>query len=533
MNPDIRSSEGISSVYTGEPAVEIREGEFPETESWWRRVARWSLYATAFLTPLLFLPSTIPPTFVKQVAVSLFAFTAFIAWLGESLLSGRIYYKRSLINPAIGILLLALFLSTLMSAQSLRGLVGADDIGERFMSFLVFAVIFFVAGGVFYTERESKRLVWWLLGGGGALAVLSLFQFFAPQLIPIAALARADASPVGTANAVAMVSGLFFLFASGILASGKSAIENVWIKGGVIAVLILTLLNLVVVNFRYVWLGVAVGLVVLLGLQFRIASRSVGEFKSGAFLRRKGFGFLFLLLAVSIFFTLSNFALFSGTSLIRTPSIPVEVGPSYQATLDVAKQAIQKSPIFGSGPGTFGLDYSSYRNPQINQTTFWGIRFNSGSAFMPTSLATTGALGVVALVLFSLVALFSLVRGIANRVDDDPILAGGLAAALFGFLMWWLYTTTFTSQVALFATLGILMARLDETSADGEKKSIWRISERSASFTTPWSTFATSLWWAVSRFFIIRFSNISRRFIFRAGLRHSTRKTMLAGPCSG
>src|SRR3989344_4459585 len=167
MNPDIRSSEGISSVYTGEPAVEIREGEFPETESWWRRVARWSLYATAFLTPLLFLPSTIPPTFVKQVAVSLFAFTAFIAWLGESLLSGRIYYKRSLINPAIGILLLALFLSTLMSAQSLRGLVGADDIGERFMSFLVFAVIFFVAGGGFYNAREAKRLSWGVLGGGG------------------------------------------------------------------------------------------------------------------------------------------------------------------------------------------------------------------------------------------------------------------------------------------------------------------------------------------------------------------------------
>ena len=91
MNPDVRVAQYMEDAYPVEPAVEISEGEFPAAENWWRRIARWSLYAIALLFPILFYPSTIPPTFIKQVLISVLAFIAFISWLGESLLSGRIY----------------------------------------------------------------------------------------------------------------------------------------------------------------------------------------------------------------------------------------------------------------------------------------------------------------------------------------------------------------------------------------------------------------------------------------------------------
>ncbi|OHA00288.1 MAG: hypothetical protein A3C11_00760 [Candidatus Sungbacteria bacterium RIFCSPHIGHO2_02_FULL_49_12] len=492
MYPDIRTSElaGLNSL---EPAIEISEGQFPETESWWRRIARWSLYAIALTAPVLFFPSTIPPTFVKQVAVSILAFIAFISWLGESLLSGRVYYKRSLINAAVGVLLLVLFVSTLISAQALRGLIGSDDVGERFMSFLVFAVIFFVSGGVFYAEKESRKFMWWLLGGGAILAILSLLQFFLPQLVPFAALARVDVNPVGTSNAVAVLMGFYFLFSVGVLASGQGMLGNKWLRGGVTLVLLATLANLVVINFRYVWIAIAAGLIVLLGLQFRMASRSVAEWRGSSFLKKKGFGLLFLMLVITIFFILSNITLITNTSFIRATAIPAEVSPSYSATLDIARKTLQQHLLFGSGPATFGLDYSLFRSPQINQTTFWGVRFNSGTAFLPTALATMGVLGVLALLLFMAVVLFSLLRGVSRRADDDPVLSGSMAAVIFSLVMWWFYTTTFTSQVMLFAALGIMVSRMNETADTREGKSWWRISERAITFTTPWATFATSL----------------------------------------
>ena len=484
MNPDVRVAQYMEDAYPVEPAVEISEGEFPAAENWWRRIARWSLYAIALLFPILFYPSTIPPTFIKQVLISVLAFIAFISWLGESLLSGRIYYKRSLINAGLGLLLVVLFLSTLFSFQALRGLIGADDAGERFTSFLVFAVIFFVAGGVFYTERESQKFAWAWLGGGLLLGALSLLQFFAPKLVPLAALARADVNPVGTTNAVAILLGFYFLFAVGVLANQGEWIRNRLLQIGLIVVTLVSALNLVVINFRTVWIAVAAGVVVLLGLQFRRATRHA----TGAMiLRRGGLGILFLALALSTFFILSS------TSIVSLSQIPVEVGPSYKATVDIARQTLKSHLILGSGPGTFGLDYSMFRDPAINFTNFWGVRFNSGAAFVPTVLATTGVLGVLALILFSLAALISFLRGISRRIDDDPFLAGGVAAVVFGLIIWWLYTTTFAFHIALFALMGILISRLNETTPEGEPKSWWRVSERSAVFATPWATFVTSL----------------------------------------
>ncbi|MBI2096997.1 MAG: tetratricopeptide repeat protein [Candidatus Sungbacteria bacterium] len=483
MNPDVRASWEAEQYDSQEPAVAIREGEFPTSESWWRRVARWSLYAIAFLAPLLFLSYTIPPTFIKQVAVSVLAFVAFISWLGESLLSGRVYYKRSLINLALGALLLALFLATLFSPQALHGLIGSDDTGERFASFLVFAVIFFVAGGVFYTEKESRRLVWWLLGGGFLLSVLTLVQFFAPSRVPFSALARVDVNPVGTVNGVATVLGFYLVFAAGVLATAGAALRNAWIRVGLVLLVLTTLASLVVVNFRSVWIALAAALIVLLGLQFRLASH-VSE--NVSFLRRRGFAVLFLLLALAIFFILAN------ATVVRVEGIPLEVSPPYRATIDIAKQTLKGDVLFGSGPGTFGLDYSLFRDPSTNLTTFWGVRFNSGIAFMPTVLATAGVLGALALTVFSLVTLVSLLRAISKRTDEDPFLAGGMAAVVFGLLIWWLYMPTFTLQVVLFVTLGVLIARLNEVKGE-EHESWWRIAERSVTFTTPWATFVTSL----------------------------------------
>lgn len=483
MNTDIRILNTDDERSREMEAITIEE-EVMTGDSVWRKVTRWSLYAIAFLAPLLFLPYTTPPTLIKEVVVSALAIIAFITWLGETLLEGRVYYKRTLINAGSLILLLVLFSSTLVSSGQLTGLLASDILGERFISFLVFALIVFITGSTLTKKDESTYMMGWFLMGGFLLSLLSLSQLLAPSLIPLSFLARPDVNPIGTTNAVAVLMGFFFILALGLLTSASRGWFSRWSQICLYIILCTSFANLLLINFRIAWIGVMVSLIILLG--FKVGLPRVST-KSRMFMERDKFALLFLALAIVTFFILS------GTSLIRLASIPNEVSPSYQATLNIARQVLKAHPLLGSGPGTFGIDYSLYRDPSINQTNFWGVRFNSGAAFMPTILATTGILGVLAFALFSLFVLISLFRQVTRERSGDPVLLGGSAAVVFALLMWWLYNSTFAFQVALFALIGILISRMNESLEEGETQSWWRISERFLGFTAPWTTFVVSL----------------------------------------
>ncbi|MBI4134938.1 MAG: tetratricopeptide repeat protein [Candidatus Sungbacteria bacterium] len=479
MNTDVRAWSGGGEVVADDVVADVEA-----QSNWWRSTARWALYGAAFLTPLLFLPLTIPPTLVKQVAVSSLTFIAFIAWLGEMLLSGRVSYKRSLVNPAFLLLLVALFLSTLFSSQAFRGILSSDNAGEEFISFLVFSLVYFIAGSILRGRDESNRLIGWVIAGGFLLSLFSLVQFFAPPWVPFSSLARADVNTVGTTNALAVLLGFYFVMALGIF-THTSADLGKWVRILLGIFLVSLFLNLIIINFRSVWIAIAVALMVLLG--FKIGFSHWGHARGRVGLREGSFSLLFLVLAVCTFLILSR------VSLITIPSIPAEISPSYQATVDIARKTLTDSLWLGSGPGTFGMDYSLYRDPSINQTNFWGVRFNSGAAFLPTALATTGVLGVLFLLLLSLTAVFSFLRQVAREGTHDAILLGGTAAVVFGFLLWWLYTGTFAFQAVLFLVLGAMAARVNEKAPGDGTPSVSRVSNRTFTFSTPWATFAASL----------------------------------------
>jgi hypothetical protein len=72
------------------------------------------------------------------------------------------------------------------------------------------------------------------------------------------------------------------------------------------------------------------------------------------------------------------------------------VSPSWQSTLAVAQHTYGTSPIFGTWPGTFGVEWLKYRDASLNSTIFWNVDFSSGIGFIPTSFVTTGLLGALA-----------------------------------------------------------------------------------------------------------------------------------------
>jgi tetratricopeptide (TPR) repeat protein len=70
------------------------------------------------------------------------------------------------------------------------------------------------------------------------------------------------------------------------------------------------------------------------------------------------------------------------------------------ATLHIAKKAIWHNPVTGTGPNTFGIDWSIYRPDAILSTALWNVDFPAGYSALFTAFATLGLLGIVAWILF-------------------------------------------------------------------------------------------------------------------------------------
>jgi tetratricopeptide (TPR) repeat protein len=168
-------------------------------------------------------------------------------------------------------------------------------------------------------------------------------------------------------------------------------------------------------------------------------------------------------LAVALFFLIGGTL---GGALAQAFNVnSTSVRPSWQSTLSVAKKTYAISPVFGSGPGTFGVEWLKYRDASLNSTVFWNVDFTSGIGFIPTSFVTTGILGVLAW--FGLLALFIALglRTLILRTPQDPfvryvaIVSFVSALYLFSIALFDLPNATILALTFIFAGLFISTTR--------------------------------------------------------------------------
>ena len=127
-----------------------------------------------------------------------------------------------------------------------------------------------------------------------------------------------------------------------------------------------------------------------------------------------------VVLAVSLFFLIGG-AL--GGALANALHVNVlNVRPSWQSTFSVVHQTYATSPVFGSGPSTFGTQWLKYRDASLNSTVFWNVDFSSGIGFIPTSFVTTGIVGAIAWIAFLLLFIVFGLRMLILRAPEDAFI---------------------------------------------------------------------------------------------------------------
>lgn len=451
--------------------------------SWLDTITQWCVTAVVFLLPLWFLPFG----GAELSRVTLFSILIFLAvglQLVKILLTGSVSYIKSPLNVAIGTFAAVSAISTFFSKASFAAFGSADVAGERLLTIVVCALLYALAISALRSKNTPIVLTLFMVAGGAFAGILSFVQYFGFYL-PFDFARRLDFNAVGTINGLALYFGFLMTVVVGILLRILKQPGVRILKIGLWASLFVFLLNFIVINFVNAWVLMLASVVFIswffmVGLERERGRQAAAE----GLLREPYFFLLAALFIIPIAFIFIRVPLFSSILL------PVEVSPSISASFDIGVKTVKQGilqGLFGAGPGTFGYSYGMFRDPLINLTNFWSVRFSQGYSFLSTALATMGIAGFLSLLGIVAAAVFSVWRALQTSYPGHPFAGGIIGGSIFLILAWVVYPANLALMFAAFMFLGLTMVVVmpeTETRFLGIRNLQWE---------TPWSVFLTSL----------------------------------------
>jgi len=388
-----------------------------------------ALIALTVTMALGFLVFTTSPTFsflgTKVFLLMFGTLVALALYVIARLIRGNIVVPPSFLLGAIWLVPLAYALSMLFSgANPSIAFFGTEFESSTFGFILMLAVVATLFALVLRREKDYSFFFSWTARIFGLLAVLQILFVAVARLAPgvIAPLSNL----IGSFSDMGMLAGLGVigaLLALRFLTLGR--LNALLVKIG----LVLGFVLLALVNASLVWILVfivALGLMIEVLMRRRSGSTDADiegvtmlslEAEDSAYEHRP-IGLPLIVLVISLFFLIGGSTIGNAISSAAGTSF-IDVRPSWKATFNVGSHTLASSPLFGSGPGTFGEQWLLHRDRALNDTIFWSVDFVSGIGFVPTSMVTTGILGILAWLAFLGAFIFAGVRTLLLRLPEE------------------------------------------------------------------------------------------------------------------
>jgi cytochrome c-type biogenesis protein CcmH/NrfG len=366
----------------GEEIIKESHPHSGEESSLYDKMARAALYAIGFLAPLWVLPITAMPVEINKAFLVYFLISAaFILWLVGRVRESVLVFPKSGFIAASFVVAMVWGLSAAFSAYPRLSLVGMGDESGTLLAVTATVIAAFLFATLF---QDAARVLKWfalVLTSAGIVFVFQIWHIaglpiFWQQIFP-----AVTSNLLGGWNTLGVFAGLVLLLALALL-----ELEIAWYARSALITLIAgSLFILIAVNFSLLWWLVGVFLV---------------AFLSHLLLTRKDFQGLtiatLVLIILVMFFALAP-AVISDWLTGKLGITFIEARPSWGTTLDVIKNAVKENMFLGSGPNTFSLDWLKSRPVSVNSTLFWNSRFTSGVGLLPSFVAGTGILGLLAM----------------------------------------------------------------------------------------------------------------------------------------
>lgn len=357
-------------------------------------IARILLIVLAALFPLFVIPLpyvAIPQGKVLFLSV-MFVLTVLV-WGFARLTEGVVHIPRSSLVYVSLLLPVAYVISTIVAGWSGAALVGTGIEQDTLFAVALMSALFLLTAFAFYGNfAGTKLLIQGFIIGLVALFALSSAYIFAPEWLSFGgALAGDTANLFGSWHDLGILAGLSLFLSLAIMFSG---FFTAWKRVVPLALFLLSAFLLLVIHFADIFWGVAIIAALAALAVIRASVSAEGRSFTGALKRASVWITLAALMGL-----LGAF----GTKVWDKLPAPIqitqtEVRPSWQGTFDIAKQSLQAplELVFGAGPNSFIREWGLHKPASVNATPFWDSDFNAGVGIIPTSIFTSGAIGLLA-----------------------------------------------------------------------------------------------------------------------------------------
>jgi len=417
------------------------------------KLAVFFFYALVFLMPIFALPLAVAPL-ASGKAILFFGgilLTAFF-WILSALVQGSVKIPKSILLVSLGAVVSVWLASALSSGNIGLSLAGKLYDLDTFSVMLAASLALFFGSMIFQSEKKVFAFYLTLFGSSFIVFLFQLLHIiFGINIIPFNIFPYTTSNLIGGWNDFSIFFGFIGLVSLAFLEMSKM---GKGMRFFLFALLLMSFLAMVSANFFNNW--VIFGVFSLLIFITALFKSRLGEQAKGLgaknFLRIS----LFVLAAV-IFFTLFRGTAGNINNILKTSS--TEIRPSWSATLDITKKSLKGNAVLGTGPNTFVYDWLKFKPVAVNNTIFWNARFSSGFGYLPSMAATTGILGIAAIVFFLALFLNYGRKSISYKKEEALAIISFLGSAyLWTFVV--LYAPGFLVFTMAFIMTGVFLASL-------------------------------------------------------------------------
>lgn len=410
------------------------------------------LHGAAFIIPLFFTSLTIDSVELpKQTLLIACSVIALIAWIGRAVALQSFELRRSWLHVVTVIALLGYGVLSLFSIDRYLSFVGA--FGQMPWSLASLASIlglYLVVTNRVRTIAQVYDLLFTVLFSSFLAGLYGVFQLMGWHVLPSAVAQTKTFTSVGSIFSLAVYLVVPLIISAGLAYHGCR--NNVCLLGSqsflglsarilLWATMAVSLLFLIFVDYWVAWAALIFGtaLLVLIGV---LRGLNVGH------PAKHGIPAVLVIVAVLLL-------------IYPTPlkiDLPSEVAPSAGASWNIAKQTLRDLPLTGSGPGTWIYDYARYRDPLVNSSPFWNVRFDRGFSLFLTLIATTGIIGMALWLVLIVSVVVKSVSHVLRERNEDAWYA--YAAVFTGWATLTFVTFFYNFNVSHFVLWGLLLALL-------------------------------------------------------------------------
>jgi len=367
-----------------------------------------SLFMLVFGLPLFFTGMASQGIiFEKQIYFYFWLLLALISWSAKGVINEEMNIRRTPLDiPLIGFWL-AYVISSFFSVDrwhSFWGAFGDPSRGLMNVTALIIAYYLIVSN---FNQKRLKLLLTALVSSGAVLSLWTLALFFnvpftnfsLSSVIPDKVAQFIPLSLIGSIGGLGVFfSAMIVLAATVILKTAGAKEMKLWKKniliGFLLFILAVDLFLILNISGSMVWAGLFAGIVLFL---VYILSKIVRPHKN------------WIWLPMVLFVLVMVVKMTGEVSFVKNEikaNIPVEVNAdsfngNYKVSSDIAISSLKNNFLIGSGPATFGYDFSLYRPQYFNDSMFYNLRFSQGSGIFFEAISTIGGLGTALLIILT------------------------------------------------------------------------------------------------------------------------------------